>query len=111
MSNFTFLAWQPDPSLRPELSYLFNDLENLSAPFISGSSPKGLAPKPTTDNDVTPIESPGRTSSTYETFDLPSTPDYDLDQITTVMPMMKLEDGITAHKNGERKQAFECFQK
>ena len=41
-----------------------------------------------------------------------STPDFDLGEIdTTVMPMMKLEDGITAHKNSERDKAFDCFKK
>ena len=94
--NYTFLAWQSDPSLRPELSYLFNDLENLSSPFISGRSPRGLNPK-RNDIEVTPMELP------------PGAPEFDLDQI--IMPMMKLEDGITAHKNGERKKAFECFEK
>ncbi|RIA93661.1 hypothetical protein C1645_735343 [Glomus cerebriforme] len=93
--NIIKAAWQSDPSLRPELSYLFNDLENLSSPFISGRSPRGLNPK-RSDIEVTPIE-------------MPSAPDFDLDQI--ILPMMKLEDGITAHKNGDRKKAFECFSK
>ena len=56
----------------------------------------GLNPK-RSDIDTTPIDLP------------PSVPEFDLDQI--ILPMMKLEDGITAHKNGERKKAFECFEK
>jgi TPR repeat protein len=43
-------------------------------------------------------------------FDLPSKLDFDLDQVSTVTPMMKLEDGIAAHKNSEREKAFKCFQ-
>ena len=101
MLNYTFLAWQSDPSLRPELSYLFNDLENLSSTSISERLPRGLNPKRSdielTPIELTPIELP------------PGAPEFDLDQI--IMPMMKLEDGITAHKNGERKNAFECFEK
>ncbi|CAI2187052.1 5592_t:CDS:2 [Funneliformis geosporum] len=104
--NIIKAAWQQDPSLRPELNYLFNDLEQLSAPWTLQSP--GLIAKKTIDEDINPIETPHRRSSSYESFDLPSTPDFDLDQIT-VMPMMKLEDGITAHKQGDRKKAYECF--
>ncbi|CAG8622665.1 5611_t:CDS:2 [Rhizophagus irregularis] len=43
--NIIKAAWHSDPSLRPELSYLFNDLENLSSPLISDRSPRGLNPK------------------------------------------------------------------
>ncbi|CAG8648328.1 13330_t:CDS:2 [Funneliformis mosseae] len=104
--NIIKAAWQQDPSLRPELNYLFNDLEQLSAPLPILSP--GLIAKKTSEEDIKPIETKHRESSSYESFDLPSTPDFDLDQI--VMPMMKLEDGITAHKNGDKKKAYECFK-
>ncbi|CAB5375659.1 unnamed protein product [Rhizophagus irregularis] len=42
--NIIKAAWQSDPSLRPELSYLFNDLENLSSPLLS-DPPRRLNPK------------------------------------------------------------------
>ncbi|PKY28487.1 hypothetical protein RhiirB3_473961 [Rhizophagus irregularis] len=47
--NIIKAAWQSDPSLRPELSYLFNDLENLNR------SLKGLNPK-RSDMEVTPTD-------------------------------------------------------
>ena len=55
--KFTFLAWLSDPSLRPELSYLFNSLEDLNSPFISDCSPRGLNPK-RSDMEVIPIKLP-----------------------------------------------------
>ncbi|RGB32703.1 kinase-like domain-containing protein [Rhizophagus diaphanus] len=97
--NIIKAAWQSDPSLRPELSYLFNDLENLSSPLLSDRSPRGLNPK-RSEMEVTPIELPPG-----------DTDDFDLDQIDFILPMMKLEDGISAHKIGDRKKAFECFEK
>ncbi|CAB5209032.1 unnamed protein product [Rhizophagus irregularis] len=53
--NIIKAAWQSDPSLRPELSYLFNDLENLSSPLLSDRSLKGLNPK-RSDMEVTPTD-------------------------------------------------------
>jgi TPR repeat protein len=70
----------------------------LSSPFISDRSPKELKPK-RSDMETTPIE-------------LPRSTEFDLDQIDRfILPMMKLEDGITAHKMGDREKAFECFEK
>ncbi|CAB5375657.1 unnamed protein product, partial [Rhizophagus irregularis] len=43
--NIIRAAWLSDPSLRPELSYLFNSLEDLNSPFISDRPPRGLNPK------------------------------------------------------------------
>ncbi|CAB4412846.1 unnamed protein product [Rhizophagus irregularis] len=97
--NIIRAAWISDPSLRPELSYLFNILENLSSPFISDRSPRGLNPK-RSDMKVTPIELPPGGDT-----------EFDLDQIDFILPMMRLEDGISAHKIGDRKKAFECFEK
>ncbi|CAG8760527.1 9822_t:CDS:1, partial [Rhizophagus irregularis] len=91
--------WQSDPSLRPELIYLFNDLENLSSPLLSDRSPRGLNPK-RSEMEVTPIELPPGDTDVF-----------DLDQMDIILPMMKLEDGILAHKIGDRKKAFECFEK
>ncbi|CAB5345022.1 unnamed protein product [Rhizophagus irregularis] len=96
--NIIKAAWHSDPSLRPELSYLLNDLENLSSPLISDRSPRGLNPK-RSDMEATPIELP------------PGDSEFDLDQMDFILPMMKLEDGISAHKMGDRKKAFECFEK
>ncbi|GBC04545.1 hypothetical protein RclHR1_05730001, partial [Rhizophagus clarus] len=93
--NIIKAAWQSDPSLRPELSYLFNNLENLSS-LIPDSSSRGLNLKKG-DMEVTPTELlPGDTAGQMDKF---------------ILPMMKLEDGITAHKMGEQKKAFECFKK
>ncbi|RGB37275.1 kinase-like domain-containing protein [Rhizophagus diaphanus] len=103
--NIIEAAWQSDPSLRPELSYLFNDLENLSSPFISDRSPRGLNPK-RSDMEVTPMKFPPGDID-----------DFDLDQMDFIlpmmpmMPMMSLEDGISAHRIGDREKAFECFEK
>ncbi|CAG8722056.1 9278_t:CDS:2 [Rhizophagus irregularis] len=83
-----------DPSLRPELSYLFNSLEDLNSPFISDCSPRGLSPK-RSDMEVTHIELP------------PGDTELDLDQIDLILP---LEDGIKAHRMGDQKKAFECFE-
>ncbi|CAB5209047.1 unnamed protein product [Rhizophagus irregularis] len=96
--NIIKAAWQSDPSLRPELSYLFNDLENLSSPLLS-DPPRRLNPK-RSEMEITPIELPPG-----------DTDDFDLDQIDFILPMMKLEDGISAHKIGDRKKAFDCFEK
>jgi TPR repeat protein len=68
----------------------------LSSPLISDRSPRGLNPK-RSEVEVTPIELP------------PGDVEFDLDQI--ILPIMKLEDGITAHKMGDKKKAFECFEK
>ncbi|GBC02485.1 hypothetical protein RclHR1_04650002 [Rhizophagus clarus] len=95
--NIIKAAWQSDPSLRPELSYLFNDLENLSSPLISDRSPRGLSPK-RSDMEIAPIELP------------PGDTEFDLDQ-DLILPIMRLEDGIKAHKKEEREKAFECFEK
>jgi TPR repeat protein len=38
----------------------------------------------------------------------PGTPDKGLDQIIS---LMKLEEGIAAHKNGDREKAYDCFVK
>ncbi|CAB5361443.1 unnamed protein product [Rhizophagus irregularis] len=92
--NIIKAAWQSDPSLRPELSYLFNDLENLSSTFTSEDSNGGLKPK---KNEIE-----------IASVDLrPGTPEVGIEQI--ISPMMKLEDGITAHKNGDREKAYDCF--
>ncbi|CAG8737497.1 12297_t:CDS:2 [Rhizophagus irregularis] len=96
--NIIRAAWLFDPSLRPELSYLFNVLEYLRSPLISDRLPRGLNPK-RSDMEVTPIELP------------PGDIEFDLDQMDFILPMMKLEDGISAHKIGDRKKAFECFEK
>ncbi|CAB4412844.1 unnamed protein product [Rhizophagus irregularis] len=94
--NIIKAAWQSDPSLRPELSYLFNDLENLSSTFTSEDSNGGLKPK---KNEIE-----------IASVDLrPGTPEVGIEQI--ISPMMKLEDGITAHKNGDREKAYDCFVK
>ncbi|CAG8622703.1 5613_t:CDS:2 [Rhizophagus irregularis] len=94
--NIIKAAWQSDPSLRPELSYLFNDLENLSSTFTSEDSNGGLKPK---KNEIE-----------IASIDLrPGTPEVGIEQI--ISPMMKLEDGITAHKNGDREKAYDCFVK
>ncbi|PKY61440.1 hypothetical protein RhiirA4_486418, partial [Rhizophagus irregularis] len=91
--NIIKAAWQSDPSLRSELSYLFNDLENRYR------SPRGLNPK-RSEMEATPIELPPE-----------DTDDFDFDQIDFILPMMKLEEGISAHKIGDRKKAFDCFEK
>ncbi|PKC04957.1 kinase-like protein, partial [Rhizophagus irregularis] len=45
--NIIKAAWLSDPSLRPELNYLFDVLEDLSSTFISEDSNRGLNPKDT----------------------------------------------------------------
>ncbi|RGB37277.1 kinase-like domain-containing protein [Rhizophagus diaphanus] len=93
--NIIRAAWLSDPSLRPELSYLFNSLEDLNSPFISDRSPRGLNPK-RSDMEVTHIDLP------------PGDTESDLDQIDFILP---LEHGIKAHRMGDKKKAFECFEK
>ncbi|EXX70174.1 polo kinase CDC5 [Rhizophagus irregularis DAOM 197198w] len=95
--NIIKAAWHSDPSLRPELSYLFNDLENLSSPLISDRSPRGLNPK-RSDMEATPIELP------------PGNTEFDLGQIDSILLMMKLEDGISAHKMGDRKKLLNVLK-
>ncbi|PKB99295.1 HCP-like protein [Rhizophagus irregularis] len=93
--NIIRAAWLSDPSLRPELSYLFNSLEDLNSPFISDRPPRGLNPK-RSDMEVTHIDLPSGDT------------EFDLDQIDFILP---LEDGMKAHWMGDKKKAFECFEK
>ncbi|PKY42315.1 kinase-like protein [Rhizophagus irregularis] len=93
--NIIRAAWLSDPSLRPELSCLFNSLEDLNSPFISDRSPRGLNPK-RSDMEVTHIDLPSGDT------------EFDLDQIDFILP---LEDGMKAHRMGDKKKAFECFEK
>ncbi|CAG8547433.1 815_t:CDS:2 [Acaulospora morrowiae] len=89
-------AWQHDPSLRPDVKYLFNKLDSLfKENFAMVNSPLLRPRKP---KDVDSITDFVIKEEFYIKDDIP------------FEPLLPLEQGIKAHRKGEHEKAWKCFE-
>ncbi|CAG8589687.1 17691_t:CDS:2 [Funneliformis caledonium] len=107
-------AWQDDPTLRPGLHELFNQLYDLqrSHPLVINRVP--LQKKPVKEDPYIDIEKKARDSYNNIIIDgddpIPEVTDTKIDFLPMIEPVLLLEEGIKLHKSGERQPAWECFQ-
>nr|CAG8546835.1 5624_t:CDS:2 [Entrophospora candida] len=109
-------AWQHDPTLRPELNYLFNDLEKICTKFanVSGISSSMVLAKNinvlnnnkynSNDNGISTsviTTNTATASATLNGFATTSTPNSD-----NISPILRLEDGLALDKQGQKEKAY-----
>ncbi|RIA82661.1 kinase-like domain-containing protein [Glomus cerebriforme] len=105
-------AWQDDPTLRPGLHELFNQLYDLTQryPLKEFTSPKNKIVSTETDKKPS-INLENNIVIDGDNDDpIPEVTDYKIDFLPMVQPILLIEEGIKLHKSGERKPAWECFQ-
>ncbi|CAB4485522.1 unnamed protein product [Rhizophagus irregularis] len=110
-------AWQDDPTLRPGLHELFNQLYDLTQKYPL----KEFTP-PTRKNVMTDLDKKPSSSNLDNNNNnniiidgdnddpIPEVTDYKIDFLPMIQPILLIEEGIKLHKSGERKPAWECFQ-
>ncbi|CAG8559075.1 18771_t:CDS:2 [Acaulospora morrowiae] len=96
-------AWQQDVCLRASLQEIFLKLSKLSSEYMEPGSAFQLLPDGTIDLDGSKFKNPSKNENVEEVMELPEIGDFSL---PTIMP---LEEGIKAHKKGERNVAWKCF--
>ena len=88
------LAWQQEPSLRPEIQVLFNMLQELYENHVldKGSS----RPLKETENEG------------IQELEMPDTDYSNATQV--VVPLLPVKEGLQAHKASEYEKAWKCFE-
>ncbi|CAI2179743.1 6689_t:CDS:2 [Funneliformis geosporum] len=109
-------AWQDDPTIRPGLHELFNQLYDLQQKY-SLINRVPLQKKPIKEYPL--IDAEKKSSSNSDSNinidgdsddPIPEVTDYKIDFLPMIQPILLLEEGIKLHKTGDRQPAWECFQ-
>ncbi|CAB4483709.1 unnamed protein product [Rhizophagus irregularis] len=99
------LAWQQDPSLRPGIQLLFNMLqESYEKNVLSNKGSPLIRPLKENTTEITTGD------ADLDSLCLSDSEDQNESVIQIVVPLIPVKEGLQAHKEGNHKKAWECFE-
>ncbi|CAB4412864.1 unnamed protein product [Rhizophagus irregularis] len=99
------LAWQQDPSLRLEIQLLFNMLqESYEKNVLSNKSSLIMRPLKENTTEITTGD------ANLDSLCLSDSEDQNESVLQIVVPLIPAKEGLQAHKEGNHKKAWECFE-
>jgi TPR repeat protein len=101
------LAWQQDPSLRPGIQLLFNMLQESYEKNVLSNKGSPLM-RPLKEKDNTTENPTGDTDLNDLQLSDPEDQNEPIPQI--IVPLIPVKEGLQAHKDGNYKKAWECFE-